>query len=709
MFICLGIYPDNHVLEDGSDIDQLVDYLENGGRLYLEGGDTWARDDPTDLHPYFATIGEADGQDDLSSIAGHGCLKGHQFEYASSQAYIDHLAPQEGASLFFSNENPAYGAGVGYDNGLYRTIAVSFEFGGLADGSSTKDNLLGDILDFFDNGCSTKGPPPMNVQAFSGYDSAVPLMWDAPPGQMTLSHGKALALSLNFSRSRANTITTKAADAGEPALMKTNAASGGYQTGSYNVYRSTSPGGAYDKIAAHIDRQYYRDTTVDNATTYYYVLTSNYDTGESDFSVVASAASAENGHVAKSVWKDENLTIDGFIDDSEWSGATKIDVRNNGQAEPVYLYLLNNDDYLYIGLDDAANTLAEIDDQVGIYIDADRDGEWSNDVFLEGNFWFPWNGSESFELYRELEGWWPEQIEWDDPYANGHATSATSTISGHLQYEIRYALHDIELLPGETVPINLFLYELDMPDSLYRAAWPTPVLNNARSTAWLAPVLYGTVELSGEVDCSSITDSESVSAPGQYTFNENGDGHQVDINVTSLSGSGDIAVRQYNCVHPNLPGADPLSLYWVIEIDATVTEMQANYRFHYTENDATGFEETVAWWGVAWFNESNKTWTWLGGDIDADNNDVTVSDISRSGTFVLHRRIYGDVTADGYVDLDDYQLFGDVWNQTAESEFPPGSNARFFNYSKNTDDDGHQIIDLDDFQIFGDVWNNGIE
>ncbi|MCD4683208.1 MAG: hypothetical protein K8R86_08000, partial [Bacteroidales bacterium] len=40
IFTCLGIYSSNHVLSSGEG-QSLADYLNNGGSLYMEGGDTW--------------------------------------------------------------------------------------------------------------------------------------------------------------------------------------------------------------------------------------------------------------------------------------------------------------------------------------------------------------------------------------------------------------------------------------------------------------------------------------------------------------------------------------------------------------------------------------------------------------------------------------------------------------------------------------------
>ncbi len=130
--------------------------------------------------------------------------------------------------------------------------------------------------------------------------------------------------------------------------------------------------------------------------------------------------------------------------------------------------------------------------------------------------------------------------------------------------------------------------------------------------------------------------------------------------------------------------------------------------FHYTDTDATGYTESSAFFGIAKFNSSTNTWQWLGGTVDADNNTVTVNGVTSFSTFALFRRIFGDITGDGYVDAADLQKLGDCWHETYSGEFTAGCDARFFNFNKNTDG-GNQIIDAADLQVFGDCWHNGIE
>jgi len=206
---------------------------------------------------------------------------------------------------------------------------------------------------------------------------------------------------------------------------------------------------------------------------------------------------------------------------------------------------------------------------------------------------------------------------------------------------------------------------------------------------------------------SDFQDIETVNATGMYTFNEGGDGHPIDMNFTSLTGSGNVTVGQTNLSPSSAPCNNVCDFYWDITKDESISDFSADVTFHYTDTDASGYTESNAYFGIAKFNTSTNTWTWLGGTMNAGANTITVSSVTSFSTFALFRRIFGDANGDGYVDAADLQNLGDCWHQTNSGEFDSGCDAHFFNTNKNTDG-GNQIIDAADLQIFGDCWHNGV-
>jgi hypothetical protein len=153
IFICLGVWPGNYRLNDGNIVDSLCNFLNEGGRLYMEGADTWAFDQPTSLHAYFHILGLQDGTSDTGPIAGVSSTFTNQmyFTYSGENDWMDHLGTTGGSFTVFNNVSPSYVNGIAYDGGGYKTVGTSFEFGGLVDATppSTKEALADSIMRFF--------------------------------------------------------------------------------------------------------------------------------------------------------------------------------------------------------------------------------------------------------------------------------------------------------------------------------------------------------------------------------------------------------------------------------------------------------------------------------------------------------------------------------------------------------------------------------
>ncbi|MBM3312482.1 MAG: VCBS repeat-containing protein, partial [Candidatus Aminicenantes bacterium] len=156
VFACLGVYPNNHALTSAEGA-ALKTYLDGGGRLYLEGGDTWAYDPQTTVHSYFGISGLSDGGQDTGSVTGSGIMAGRSFSYAGDNNWMDRLdvAPgAAGASVIWDNQSPAYHNGILRSGSNFRTIGVSFEFGGIP--AASRNSVMGGYLAFLE-GVSTSG------------------------------------------------------------------------------------------------------------------------------------------------------------------------------------------------------------------------------------------------------------------------------------------------------------------------------------------------------------------------------------------------------------------------------------------------------------------------------------------------------------------------------------------------------------------------
>jgi hypothetical protein len=172
VFICAGIYPQNHIIYDTSEAAaQIEDYLQlQGGKIFLEGGDVWCGDPQSqhgyDFCPLFAiepisnTIGLFPGVDGCDATLTEDMY----FPYGGATTLIDNIDATSAGAVVFRNTRNGYGCGVAKN---HQTVGISFELGGLTDTlSSTKHALLDSIMDYFE-------VPPTDTQERDTYDGRV--------------------------------------------------------------------------------------------------------------------------------------------------------------------------------------------------------------------------------------------------------------------------------------------------------------------------------------------------------------------------------------------------------------------------------------------------------------------------------------------------------------------------------------------------------
>jgi hypothetical protein len=188
VFACLGTYPDNHILTS-PESELLVNFLANGGALYMEGADTWCHDQQMAVHPMFKILCVDDGtSNSLQTIysVADTIDPSITLAYSGDNRFIDRIdiQPDFNAKLLLRNMKGStdFGTTVFYNGGHYRTIGSSHEFGGLQNGSDHRNRLMAIYLHLL------KISPVVNWLGINGnwFD---PINWsnNSVPGESTIT------------------------------------------------------------------------------------------------------------------------------------------------------------------------------------------------------------------------------------------------------------------------------------------------------------------------------------------------------------------------------------------------------------------------------------------------------------------------------------------------------------------------------------------
>jgi len=191
LFVCLGVSPDNYIVSDTSKKGQEIQrYLEVlSGRVYMEGGDVWYGD-PHYHHGYdfcqlFNILAVTNWIGSVSHVSGENgtFTQSMVFNYSGEDNSIDRIDPNSGGVLIFRKTLNNLNCGVAAGN---RTVGLSFELGGLDDGSppSTKLVLVDSIMRYF-------GIPPTGIRdSMASPPSVIPTLAVYPtPFKQSLSIG----------------------------------------------------------------------------------------------------------------------------------------------------------------------------------------------------------------------------------------------------------------------------------------------------------------------------------------------------------------------------------------------------------------------------------------------------------------------------------------------------------------------------------------
>jgi hypothetical protein len=170
VYAIAGAFPNNHVIPANSaEALAIQNYVQAGGRMYMEGNDVWYSDPLIgghDFGPLFGLDGLADGGGNFSIILGADFLAGMDINYSCTTSFNDVIGPLSGAVVIHTNQSRAFNCGVAFEQGVYKTIGASHQFGCLVDGAATKNQLMTAYLDFFGilsgvNANFIGNPPPV--------------------------------------------------------------------------------------------------------------------------------------------------------------------------------------------------------------------------------------------------------------------------------------------------------------------------------------------------------------------------------------------------------------------------------------------------------------------------------------------------------------------------------------------------------------------
>ncbi|MCX8014835.1 MAG: hypothetical protein N2748_02335, partial [candidate division WOR-3 bacterium] len=111
IFICCGVYPNNYrIPANGAEATAITNYLNNGGRVYLEGGEVWYYAPLVGGHNFgslFGIQGVSDGSADMGPVVGvtNTFTTGMNFNYAGENNYMDRINATTGFVIFVDGNN----------------------------------------------------------------------------------------------------------------------------------------------------------------------------------------------------------------------------------------------------------------------------------------------------------------------------------------------------------------------------------------------------------------------------------------------------------------------------------------------------------------------------------------------------------------------------------------------------------------------------
>jgi hypothetical protein len=204
------------------------------------------------------------------------------------------------------------------------------------------------------------------------------------------------------------------------------------------------------------------------------------DDGTRRYNTSWHTAAPSAGYAIASKWTDTPPVLDGNLSIGEWMGAAQVSIRNLDAPKPVMLYVMNDENALYIAAGDQNDVIVDPLNMLSFLIDRDNNDSWDAASPSDEGAYQVASTAAAFTGYY---GSYPDGFRMM-PLALSPADlqGAVSASSGHLQYEARL---DLPAAPGSAIG---FAASVSDPGALYRidfniaGMWPPGALWEAAET-----------------------------------------------------------------------------------------------------------------------------------------------------------------------------------------------------------------------------------
>ena len=189
-------------------------------------------------------------------------------------------------------------------------------------------------------------------------------------------------------------------------------------------------------------------------------------------------------------------------------GAAEVPVRNPDAPEAVMLYVMNDENALYVAAFDRNDVIVDPLNFLGFTVDKDRSGSWdAASPSGEGAY----QVTSTAVAFTGYYGGYPEGFRMMGmALSPAGLQGAVSASSGYVQYEARL---DIPAAPGSTIGFAAWVND---PGALYRREFSS-------AGEWPAGALWDAAETLGDLKLAEETgvSEESAGGPGFFSLGQN--------------------------------------------------------------------------------------------------------------------------------------------------------------------------------------------